>query len=166
MGVPVSPLVSLVGDRDTTLYFWMLPVTVALGTMGATDTGLTTGWTLGTVVLPGQAAHGHRGPWGNMGQCGTGECGGMWGQSGEEDMGACGVRGQRGDMGTMVGHGGALGPWGQCGDVGTVGGTGTWGQCGDSLGTVWGLGHHCCHPDGGPRTLGMTQVTSPRLGLA
>ena len=53
VGVPVSLLVSLVGDRDTMMYFWMLLVAVALGTMGTADTSLTTGWTLGTMVMPG-----------------------------------------------------------------------------------------------------------------
>ena len=60
MGVPVSRLMSLVGGRDTTMYFWMLPVIVALGTVVTADTSLPTGWTLGTVVVPGEVAVGTR----------------------------------------------------------------------------------------------------------
>lgn len=47
-----------VGGRDTTMYFWTLPVTVALGAVGAAETSLTTGWTLGTVVVTGEVAVG------------------------------------------------------------------------------------------------------------
>ena len=68
----------------------MLLVTVAVGTVGTADTSLTTGWTLGTVVVPGEVAvstglglkmitWGARGPWGKWGQCGTQ---GPWGDMG------------------------------------------------------------------------------------
>ena len=156
VGVPVSPLVSLVGDRDTTLHFWTLPVTVALGTVGTADTSLTTGWTLGTVVVPGEVAHGHGalaegrhlwgtgtvwgmgtrgaqapsgvwGPWGDMGQCGTRECGRTWGQSGAWDMGL------------VWGHGDHGGTWGGMESMGTVWGYGDSGGHRD-MGTVWRCG--------------------------
>lgn len=40
------------------MYFWTLPVTVALGAVGAAETSLTTGWALGTLVVTGEVAVG------------------------------------------------------------------------------------------------------------
>lgn len=138
VGVPVPPLLSPVGGRDTTMYFWTLPVTVALGTVGAADTSFTTGWTLGTVVVTGEVAVG-AGLVLKVITCGAG-----------------GQRGARGHGDSVGGMGttGGMGTWGQCEDMGTawgymgtVGGTGTWGRCGDvgttgGRGTVWGTRGH------------------------
>ena len=74
-----------VGGRDTTMYFWTLPVTVALGAVGAAETSLTTGWTLGTVVVTGEVAVGAGlvlkvMTWGEKGDVGDiGGDGGHWG---------------------------------------------------------------------------------------
>lgn len=67
------------------MYFWTLPVTVALGAVGAAETSLTTGWTLGTVVVTGEVAVGAGlvlkvMTWGEKGDVGDiGGDGGHWG---------------------------------------------------------------------------------------